>query len=91
VSQTRPSAPRTAEMSALRRRPRIGSLLVPMAIAGTMSLTLGHLSTHEATVLTDATLAGATSDALPVPLPMPGGSTTDQFAGGRVPTPPQPV
>jgi hypothetical protein len=90
VSQTRQSAPRTAETSALRRH-RVGSLLVPMAIAGAMSLTLGHPSMREATVLSNATLAGAASDALPVPLPMPGGATTDQFAGGRVPSPPQPV
>jgi hypothetical protein len=51
------------------------------AIAALMSFAAGHVSGHEARAIADT--AGAHT--------LPGGATTNQFAGGRVPTPPQPV
>jgi hypothetical protein len=56
-------------------------VLVPLAIAAMMSFVPGHLSVREAPAMS----------ATPGLDTLPGGATTNQFGGGRVPSPPQPV
>jgi hypothetical protein len=51
------------------------------AIAALMSFASGHVSGHETRAIAD-------TDGINT---LPGGATTNQFAGGRVPSPPQPV
>jgi hypothetical protein len=85
VSHTCPSAPRAVDAaSVVRLRQRISRLLVSLAIAAIaapMSFAPGHVSGHETRAIADT--AGADT--------LPGGAATSQFAGGRVPLPPQPV
>jgi len=53
-------------------------VLVSLAVAVTISLAAAHLSTHEAPATTGSAA-------------VPGGATTNQFAGGAIPVPPRPV
>jgi hypothetical protein len=78
---------RLTRTGALRRRRHISGMLAPLAVAGAMSFFSGPLSVPEA-----PTVPSPVSSVAPVTLPAaPGGATTNQFAGGRVPVPPQPV
>jgi hypothetical protein len=78
---------RQTRTSALRRRRHVSGMLMPLAIAGAMSVFSGPLSMPEAPAG-----SGVVSSAAAATLPAgPGGATTNQFAGGRQPAPPQPV
>jgi hypothetical protein len=85
MSHTCPSAPRAGDAaSVVRPRRRISRVLVSLAIAAVaalMSFAPGHVSGHDTRAIADT--AGIDT--------LPGGATTNQFAGGRVPPPPQPV